>query len=224
MRCFLVALTVLVGALSASATLAQSESSDDRQRSAAVEAEARSLFEAGRSAFDIGRYEDALEHFQQAYELSGRSSLLYNVGQTADRLRLDAVALEAFERFLADNPEHARAEAVRARIRVLREAVSHTAAPIAGEPEPSTRRSVVPSPEAVAESTAEPTAEAVLEAQGPDIGQEESTNTGMIIGLSVGGGVVVVAAVVLIAVLAGGSSQPVTGNFAPNFEALEHAR
>lgn len=68
------------------------------------EEEARALFMAGRAAYDSGRYEAALERFQEAFELSGRVELLYNIGQTADRLRQDAVALEAFQRFLAETP------------------------------------------------------------------------------------------------------------------------
>jgi tetratricopeptide (TPR) repeat protein len=66
--------------------------------------EARFLFEAGRTAYDAGRYREALAHFQGAYDLSLRPQLLYNVGQAADRLRQDEVALDAFERYLSALP------------------------------------------------------------------------------------------------------------------------
>jgi len=62
---------------------------------------ARGLFEEGRRAFDEGRFSQALERFEEAYALSGRPELLYNVGLAADRLRDDARALEAFEGYLA---------------------------------------------------------------------------------------------------------------------------
>ena len=52
--------------------------------------EARFLFEAGRTAYDAGRYREALGHFQHAYDLSQRPQLLYNVGQAADRPAVEA--------------------------------------------------------------------------------------------------------------------------------------
>lgn len=50
--------------------------------------------------------------------------LLYNIGVAADRLRRDAVALEAFEQFLESVPDHPRRRDVLARVEVLREAVA----------------------------------------------------------------------------------------------------
>jgi tetratricopeptide (TPR) repeat protein len=83
--------------------------------------QARALFEAGRAAFEAAEYEDALRHFRESYERSGRAALLYNIGVSADRLRRDQEALDAFERYLADAPAEApqRADA-EARVRVLR--------------------------------------------------------------------------------------------------------
>jgi tetratricopeptide (TPR) repeat protein len=89
-----------------------------------LDAEARSIFEAGTTAFTDARYEDALGHFRRAYELSHRPELLYNIGISADRLRRDQEALDAFERFLAEVPEHARRPDVEARVLVLRRAVA----------------------------------------------------------------------------------------------------
>ncbi len=74
------------------------------QTDTSLDAEARALYEAGRAAFDAGRYEDALGHFRGAYERSRRAELLYNVGLTADRLRLDETALESYEKFLDSVP------------------------------------------------------------------------------------------------------------------------
>jgi tetratricopeptide (TPR) repeat protein len=85
-----VAITIGLGA---TAARAQELSANDQ--------EARSLFESGRSAFAQGRYEAALSRFQEAYELSGRSALLYNIATTHDRLRHDREAIESFEAFLA---------------------------------------------------------------------------------------------------------------------------
>lgn len=86
--------------------------------------EARALYQAGRIAFDQGRFESALDYFQRSYELSGRPALLFNIGSAADRLRRDAVALDAFERYLEAVPDSPDAASVRARIEVLRAAIA----------------------------------------------------------------------------------------------------
>lgn len=85
---------------------------------------ARGLFEAGSVAFEEGRYEEALGHFKQAYELSpNRHLLLYNIGSSFDRLRKDREALENFEKYLQLNPTAQNRAAVEARVKVLRDAV-----------------------------------------------------------------------------------------------------
>lgn len=112
---------------------------------AARDDEARHLFEAGRNAYDDGRYQDALDYFQRGYELSGRAALLYNVGQAADRLRQDETALDAFKRYLADVPDAPNRLQVEERIRVLEQvlaerraaAVAPAATPIETGPAPA---------------------------------------------------------------------------------------
>ena len=71
----------------------------------------------------MGSYREALSYFQQAYELSGRSQLLYNIGQCADRLRMDDVALDAFKRYLQEVPGADNRLQVQERIRLLEEIV-----------------------------------------------------------------------------------------------------
>lgn len=103
------------------------------------DAEARGLFEAGRAAFVDGRFEDARDYFQRAYELSHRPELLYNLGTAEDRLRNDHEALAAFERYLAALPDAANATEVHARVEVLRAEVARTtstATSAASEPAP----------------------------------------------------------------------------------------
>jgi tetratricopeptide (TPR) repeat protein len=87
----------------------------------AYEEEARAVFNAGRAAFDDGRFDDALEYFRRAYELSGRGELLYNIGITADRLRRDQEALAALEQYLRDVPNGAQRRDAEARVEVLRQ-------------------------------------------------------------------------------------------------------
>jgi hypothetical protein len=86
----------------------------------ATDTEAHALFEAGRTAYNDARYEDALQHYRQSYELSHRPELLYNIGQCEDRLRHDAEAIEAFDAFLVALPDAPQRTEVTARLEILR--------------------------------------------------------------------------------------------------------
>ncbi len=104
------------------------------------EERARFLFEEGRTAFYEGRFEEALALFRRAHELSGRDALLYNIGQSLDRLRRDEEAIEVFERYLQKVPDAPNRGEVEARLQVLREAVARRRAHEAegrGEASPS---------------------------------------------------------------------------------------
>lgn len=88
------------------------------------DAAARLLYERGAEALQNGEYQTALDRFQQAYDLSHRPQLLYNIGTTLDRLRRDREALAAFEQFLREVPEHPRRPEVEARARALTTAIA----------------------------------------------------------------------------------------------------
>ncbi|MBK8593630.1 MAG: tetratricopeptide repeat protein [Sandaracinaceae bacterium] len=77
------------------------------------EEEARALFIAGRSAFDQGRFEEALSHFKRSYELSGRPELLYNIGTAADRVGRLEEAITAFRSYLEGSPDSPRRPQIR---------------------------------------------------------------------------------------------------------------
>src|SRR5690349_4495104 len=70
-----------------------------------VDDEARSLFDAGRTAYDAGRFESALRYFEDAYNLSHRAALLFNIASSADRLQRNDRALEAYRAYIAAEPE-----------------------------------------------------------------------------------------------------------------------
>jgi tetratricopeptide (TPR) repeat protein len=50
-----------------------------------TEAEARSEFRAGSDAYALGNYEEAVTHFERAYELTHRPDFLFNLGQAYTR-------------------------------------------------------------------------------------------------------------------------------------------
>lgn len=94
---------------------------------------ARALFERGRVAYDDGRYRDAWDYFHQAYVLSKRPQLLYNVGQAADRLRLDQQALDAFRLYLKKLPEADNRREVENRIAALEARLAESGQPTEGD-------------------------------------------------------------------------------------------
>jgi hypothetical protein len=128
--------------LSSIAPLA-AQSAGDPATQAERDKQARAEFEHGRKAFDEGDYRGAWGFFHNAYRLSGRAQLLYNIGQTADRLGRDVEALQAFKMYLERLPKADNKRDVENRIRALEERVKDServpAPPVAGEapPEPN---------------------------------------------------------------------------------------
>lgn len=69
---------------------------------AASTAEARLHFDRAIVLFESGNASGALAEFQRAHELSGRASVLYNIGATYQALHDYPQAIEALRRFLAE--------------------------------------------------------------------------------------------------------------------------
>jgi hypothetical protein len=121
--------------------------------------QARLQFEQGRKAFDEGDYRAAWGYFHEAYRLSGRAQLLFNIGQTADRLGQDSDALTSFKMYLERLPAADNRRDVENRIRAL-EARVKEAERVPGPPGSTPPASEVsPPPTAAdAETTAQPSA------------------------------------------------------------------
>jgi hypothetical protein len=62
---------------------------------------AHALFRVGDAAYSEGRYEDALRAFSEAYQLSGRPQLLFNLANCHEHLGRNAEAIDALEKYLA---------------------------------------------------------------------------------------------------------------------------
>jgi hypothetical protein len=65
---------------------------------------AKAHFNTGQINYEHGRFEDAAREFEEAYRLSGRAPLLYNVGKSYDGCNDFAHALDAYQRFVAAAP------------------------------------------------------------------------------------------------------------------------
>ncbi|MEN0063878.1 MAG: tetratricopeptide repeat protein [Myxococcota bacterium] len=101
--------------------------------SAEVEAQARQLYIEGDAHYAAGRYEEAAQHFQQAYNLSGRPVLLYNLANVYERMSDYVSAADCLRRYL-DSSEVHDVVSVRERLRRLELTIS-TARPETGPPE-----------------------------------------------------------------------------------------
>lgn len=111
---------------------AASPPATDADPQTADDAVARGLFQAGKAAYEAGKYEDALTFFEQAHARSGRPQLLFNIGQAAERLRRDEKALEVFRAYLTQVPDAPNRADVEARIKQLEQWVtSKEPAPVA---------------------------------------------------------------------------------------------
>lgn len=88
------------------------------------------LFSQGREAYADGDDKLALDSFEEAYQLSGRAELLYDIGVVADRLRDDARAITAFRGFVAEMPGVSEAALARKRIERLEQGQRERAATV----------------------------------------------------------------------------------------------
>lgn len=138
-------LAALLLACASSAYAQPSSSTDDR---------ARELFQSGADALGAGRYEEALQFFRAAYELSGRPGLLYNIALAHDRLRQDAEALRTYEQYLAEAGEVQNRAEVQRRVEILRRSLESRGGSTA-QTSPETRSNDAPAAGGTAgESTA----------------------------------------------------------------------
>jgi len=89
---------------------------------AAADVRARELFQKGDVAYSEGRYEEAHSAFQEAYELSGRPQLLFNVSNALERLGRYPEAVDALEKYLASGKAKDR-DVIQKRLANLRKRV-----------------------------------------------------------------------------------------------------
>ena len=84
---------------------------------------ARQLYRRGTSYYDEGRYEEAVQAFQESYRLSGRPLLLFNIANAFERLGRYDQALSTLRRY-AVSARESEQEQIRARIAALEERVA----------------------------------------------------------------------------------------------------
>jgi len=119
-----------VACLALTTSVAHAQDPDSQSQ---LDEAARLTFESAREAFVAGDYEVALARFRQAYQLSARPGLLYNIAQTLDRLRRDEETVAALREYLEALPNAPNRPEVEARIRVLETAIAEREADAAAQ-------------------------------------------------------------------------------------------
>jgi tetratricopeptide (TPR) repeat protein len=137
------------------------------------EERAKAHFLAGQSYYDQASYTDALREFNEAYRISKRPALLYNIARCYEGLDQYGDAVKMLERYLEEDPKTSDRPAIETRIRNLKERQAAAAtrikprppsepgdvaqpprpAPTPGQPQPP---AVVPTPAPVAATAPQP--------------------------------------------------------------------
>lgn len=112
-----IALTLAIGAA------AQPAFAQQQQQQPVEDARARELFLEGEAHYAAGRYELAAERYLEAYQLSQRPELLFNVGNAYERLGDYEKAARYLGEYV-DNPRARDVVSVRERIRRLEAAAA----------------------------------------------------------------------------------------------------
>ena len=122
-RLFSAGLKALVFAVAMGAAGTVAWAQPDDQSSDGQDARARALYKEADADYAAGRYEEAAAKFTEAYELSKRSALLFNVANAYERMGEYQKAADNLKRYLK-GPKVKDVVSVRERIRRLEAAVT----------------------------------------------------------------------------------------------------
>jgi tetratricopeptide (TPR) repeat protein len=86
---------------------------------------AKAHFNTGQIDYDKGRFVEAAQEFEEAYRLSGRTLLLYNMGKSYDGASDFARALDAYRRFMAASAPSVDRKFAEGRVQLLATLVGH---------------------------------------------------------------------------------------------------
>lgn len=115
--------------------------------------EALKHYQQGRKAYDLGRFEPAIEHFSKAYEAEAAPEFLFNIAQAHRQLGRCRKALFFYRRYLRLAPDSVQAPQVRLRIEDLESTCPKAVAP---QPTASQTSTTPPHSAASKQSTAAP--------------------------------------------------------------------
>jgi len=84
---------------------------------------AKAHYRTGEIEYEQGRFHEAAHEFEEAFRLSGRAELLYNMGKAYDSAGDPARALGAYRRFLAANTSSSDRPFAESRVKALEQTV-----------------------------------------------------------------------------------------------------
>ncbi len=87
-----------------------------REATATGVAESQKLFEQGNDLYKAGKYGDALQSFERAYQQNPLGALRYNQAAALDKMGKRELAAQRYEAYLAETPDAPDAAKVKARI------------------------------------------------------------------------------------------------------------
>jgi tetratricopeptide (TPR) repeat protein len=111
---------------------------------------ARLHFQVGQSYYDEANYTDALKEFREAYRLSKRPALLYNIGLCHEHLGQLEEAVAALDRYLRERPDATDRGIIEQRMSNLKRRLA------AAAPKPEPKLAVAPRPEPLGPRPSEP--------------------------------------------------------------------
>lgn len=143
---------LLMCALATTPALAQGAPPEADQ--AAKDERARKLYAVGVEFYEAGRYEAAVEAFEEAYRLSGRHVLLQNIASAQERQGKLDEAISALEKYLPHAPEDKQV-ALQRRIQAIKDRKAQLAAQT---PDPKTTDPKAADPKVADPKTSDPKA------------------------------------------------------------------
>jgi hypothetical protein len=128
--------------------------------------QARQHYAKGKQAFDLGKWDDAIAEFEEAYKLRSDPTFLFNMAQAYRRKGDLQRALDLYKNYLIENPQTPKRDDIEKRIRALEKEMKNPArrqieapAPVAqpSEPPPAAQVIVAPVPATVPAPVSVPT-------------------------------------------------------------------
>lgn len=83
---------------------------------APAQVEAKQHYERATRLYDVGKYSEAIDEYEKAYELSGQAALLYNIAQAYRLADQPEQAVRAYKNYLRKDPKTKVRESVEQRI------------------------------------------------------------------------------------------------------------
>jgi tetratricopeptide (TPR) repeat protein len=141
--------------------VAVSRDADAAQVTQQQKQEMKQHYDRATRAYDVGKYPEAIEEYQKAYEIGGDPAMLYNIAQSFRLNDQLTDAIRFYRRYLQRAPNARNREDVERKIADLEKIVEErkkTAAATAPAPPPVTTPAPTPPPPAAETKPAEPPA------------------------------------------------------------------